>query len=338
MSLQQLQLASPYFLLSLILVALLVGYWIWRRRSHRDPALRFSSTGLVGALPETIWVRLVWLPDALRATALVMFAIALARPQVLGTPYSDDTEGIDIVLALDTSCSMRAADFQPRDRMFVAKKSISEIVKQRSVDRVGLVVFAGEAASWVPLTLDYSLVVDLLGEVEVGMLPNGTAIGSAIGTALNRLRDSDATSRVVVLLTDGDSNAGEISPKQAAQFAQDLGIGIYTILIGRGGAVPFPAGEDLFGRTVFREQVIPTNPQLLEEIASMTGGEALVARDREELDQRLAEVLDQLEKTKLENMVYTTPRDELFDYFVLAGLILLAFEVILGATRLRRFP
>jgi Ca-activated chloride channel family protein len=200
------------------------------------------------------------------------------------------------------------------------------------------VVFAGEAASWVPLTLDYSLLVDLLDEVHVGMLPDGTAIGTAIATALNRLRDSDAQSRVVVLLTDGDNNKGSITPKRAAEFAKTLDIQVYTILIGRGGEVPFPAGQDLFGRDVFRNQVIPTNPALLEDIAQKTGGKAYVAKDGEELDERLSEVLDTLEKTQLENTTFTTPREELFSWFVALAIALLALELLLSATRLRRFP
>lgn len=330
---------EPWFLLALVPVLATAVYLYWRRHRHRDPALVFSSRDLVQALPVTIWARLIWLPDALRILSLALVVLALARPQILGQPEAEDTEGIDIVLALDTSCSMRAADFQPRDRMYVAKQSIIDFVKRRSVDRIGLVVFAGEAASWAPLTLDYSLLIDLLSEIETGMLPDGTAIGSALGTALNRLRDSDASSRVIVLLTDGDNNAGNISPKKAADFAKELGVKIYTILIGTtGGPVPFPAGKDLFGRPIYQNQVVPTNPKLLEEIAGQTGGVAYQAIDGKELDQRLTEVLDSLERTRLESTVYTTPKDELFPYFVWAAFLVLALEILLSATRLRRLP
>lgn len=329
---------APWFLLGLVPVAGVAAYLVWRRRTNREPALVYSSTRLVDRLPRTFWARVSWLPDALRILALVAVVVALARPQILGKPYADDSQGIDIVLALDTSCSMRAADFQPRDRMFVAKQSIADFVKQRSVDRIGLVVFAGEAASWVPLTLDYSLLVDMLDEVEVGMLPDGTAIGSAIANALNRLRKSDAQSRVVVLLTDGDSNSGSITPKRAAEFAKTLGIQVHPILIGRGGEVPFPAGKDLFGREIFSRQVIPTNPELLKDIARTTGGDYYEAKDGEELDATLSEVLDKLEKTQLENAMFTTPREELFVYVLAFAIALLALELLLSATRLRRFP
>ncbi len=338
MSLDRIAFASPWYLLGFVPIAAILGYLVWRRRSGREPAMLFSSSSLVDGLPRTVWVRIVWLPDALRLLALSMIVLALARPQVLGSPTADDTEGIDIILAIDTSCSMQAADFQPRDRMFVAKQSIEQFINKRTNDRIGLVVFAGEASTWAPLTLDYSLLVELLEELDVGMLPDGTAIGSAIGTALNRLRHSDATSRVVVLLTDGDNNSGEISPKKAAEFAKELGVRVYTILIGRGGPVPFPAGKDLFGRLVYRDRVVPTNPALLEEIARISGGQAYTAKDGQELDERLTDVLDTLDKARLDNTVYSTPRDELFPWFVLLGLILLAVELVVRSTRLRRFP
>lgn len=338
MNLDRITMASEWFLLGFVPIGGILSYLIWRRITGRDPAMLFSSSALVGGLPQTVWSRIVWLPDALRLLALSCVVLALARPQILGPPVSEDTEGIDIVLAIDTSCSMQAADFQPRDRMHVARKSIAELINARTNDRIGLVVFAGEAASWAPLTLDYSLLVELLDEVEVGMLPDGTAIGSAIGTALNRLRKTDAASKVVVLITDGDNNSGEISPRKAAEFAKELGVHVYTILIGRGGPVPFPAGKDLFGRVVYRDRVVPTNPELLEEIAKKTGGHAYQAKDGKELDARLSEVLDTLEKTKQENTVYSTTRHELFPWFVLLGLLLLSAELVVRSTRLRRFP
>lgn len=333
-----LQLAEPWFLLGLVLVGAVAALMVWRRRTQREPALIYSSAGLFEGLPRSVWSKLWWLPDALRLFALALFVVALARPQIMGEPESDEAEGIDIVLALDTSGSMRAADFQPKDRMTVAKGSIEAFVKARSRDRIGLVVFAGEAASWVPLTLDYSLLAQMLDEVHVGMLPDGTAIGSALGTALNRLRESDAKSRVIVLLTDGDNNSGNISPKKAAEFAEELGVKVYTILIGKSGPVPFPAGKDIFGREVMREVTVPIDPQLLEDIANKTGGASFVARDGAELDAKLNEVLDRLDRSRLEAKVYSTPKDELFGWFVLAGLVVLATELFLSATRLRRFP
>jgi Ca-activated chloride channel homolog len=222
--------------------------------------------------------------------------------------------------------------------MFVAKKSIEEFILRRESDRIGLVAFAGQAASWVPLTLDYSLIGRMLAEVEVGMIEDGTAIGNAIATSLNRLRDSDAESKVVVLLTDGDNNAGTISPNKAADFAKKLGIKVFTILIGRGGPVPFPAGKDLWGRPIFQKQTVPTNPALLEDIASKTGGEAYRAVDKSELDAKLDEVLDTLERTRIESTAQARPYAELFPYFVLIALAFLALELTLVSTRFGRFP
>lgn len=332
------QLSEPWFLLGLLAVAALAALLVWRHKRAKNPVLRYSSGRLFAGLPTTVWARMWWLPDALRLAALACFVIALARPQIMGEPDRDEAEGIDIVLAIDTSCSMRAADFQPKDRMTVALSSIESFVKQRSRDRIGLVVFAGEAASWVPLTLDYSLIAQMLQEVQVGMLPDGTAIGSALGTALNRLRQSDAKSRVVVLLTDGDNNAGNISPMKAADFAAELDVKVYTILIGKQGPVPFPAGKDIFGRDIFQEVTVPTDPALLKAIAAKTGGEAYSAEDGEQLDARLSEVLDSLDRTRLEATVYSTPKEEWFMGFVFAGLLLIATEMLLTATRMRRFP
>ncbi|MBI4814698.1 MAG: VWA domain-containing protein [Deltaproteobacteria bacterium] len=274
----------------------------------------------------------------LRVLALSFVCLALARPQLVGPPRGDKATGIDIMLALDASGSMRAADFQPKDRMFVAKKSITEFVLSRKSDRLGLVVFAGEAATWTPLTLDYSMLAKMVEEIETGVLGDGTAIGTAIGTALNRLRSSDAQSKVIVLLTDGDNNAGEISPTKAAEFAKELGVKVYTVLIGRGGPVPFPAGKDLFGRVVMRNQVIPINPELLEKIATMTGGAAFSASDKNELDRSLAEILDSLEKSKLEGALGVETYAELFPWSVAAALALLFLELLLRSTRLSRFP
>lgn len=338
MNLGDLRLESPWALLALIpILAIAIERWLWRKK-QRQPALRFPGKLLIDGLPKTFAARFVWLPFALRLVALSCICVALARPQLVGAADPEEAEGIDLALVLDISCSMQAADFQPQDRMFVAKKSIQELIQTRSSDRIALVVFAGEAATWVPLTLDYSLLAQMLEEVNVGMLTDGTAIGSAIATALNRLRKSEAKSRAIVLLTDGDNNAGSISPVAAAGFAKDLGVKIYTVLIGTGGAVPFPAGKDLFGRMVYKKQVIPTNPELLKQIAKDTGGEAFSATDKAELDARLHEILDHLEKTKIESTAQLRPYAELFPHLVLAAVLLLAIELLLGATRWARFP
>lgn len=336
--LRDLHVDAPWALTALVPVALALGYVLWRHKKHLEPTLRFSSAALLDELPRTWRQRLRFLPELLRLLALAAVVFGLARPQLAAAPVDDETEGIDIVLVLDTSCSMRAADFQPNDRMFVAKKSIDELIRKRKSDRIALVVFGSEASTWVPLTLDYSLVARMLEQVEVGMAGDGTAIGSAIGTGLNRLRKSEAKSKVIILLTDGDNNAGTISPKKAAEFAKELGVQIYTILIGRGGPVPFPAGKDLFGRIVYKNQTIPTNPELLEEIASATGGLAYTASDKEELDERLSAVLDRLDRSLLEGKNRVVSYQELFPYAVALAALALALELLLRSTWLRRFP
>jgi Ca-activated chloride channel family protein len=330
--------ADPWHLTALLLVALAVAVRVWRTQRRQDPVVRISAGGLVRDLPKTAWVRLRWLPDVLRWLALTLFALALARPQTVADPDEVDTEGIDIMVVLDVSGSMRAADFQPKDRMFVAKKSVAEFVRQRSRDRIGLVVFAGEASLWVPLTLDYGLLLELLSEVETGMLPGGTAIGTALGTALGHLEDSEAESRVVVLITDGESNAGNITPKQAAELAEELGVSVYTVAIGTGGVVPVPAGRDMFGRTVMRQVEVPVDRELLEDIAASTGGQAFVATDAEALDAGLSRVLDALDRSQLRAGISERVWQDRWMLFIGVALALLALELVLRATRLERFP
>ncbi len=338
MILREVHVAAPWALLGLVPVIATLIYLAIRHRRHLEPTLRFSSASLLSELPRTWPERLRFLPEILRVWALVAIVLALARPQLAAAPEDDEAEGIDVVFVLDTSCSMRAADFQPNDRMFVAKKSIAELLEKRRSDRVALVVFGSESSTWVPLTLDYALVTRMLDEVEVGMAGDGTAIGSAIGTGLNRVRKSEAKSKVIILLTDGDNNAGTISPKKAAEFAKELGVQIYTILIGRGGPVPFPAGKDLFGRMVYKNQTIPTNPELLQDLAETTGGLAYTASDKEELDERLSAVLDRLDRSILEAKNRVVSYEELFPYALILAALALALELLLRLTRLRRFP
>ncbi len=220
--------------------------------------------------------------------------------------------------------------------MFVAKREIEKIIRKRKQDRFSLVIFAGEAATWVPLTLDQMLLRTLLKEVEVGMLKDGTAIGNAVGTALNRLRRSEAKTRVVILLTDGDNNAGTLSPRQAAALAAEKNIRVYPILIGRGGKVPFPAGKDIFGREVYEEREMPVNPELLEEIAAETGGRAYRAEDEQELSQKLAEVLDDLDKTRLQSGIQSRQKAEAFLPWLFLALSFFVGEFLLRQTRFRR--
>lgn len=326
--------------LALLLLALVpVGLvFVWLEKRTRA-VLRFSATALLAKQGRGLRVWLTWLLPAMRLAAVVMAVLALARPQERDSKIRDaSVEGIDIMIALDLSTSMEAADFRPNNRLHVAKEVLSEFISSRANDRLGLVVFSGAAYTQAPLTLDYGVLKEVIRQLRTRVLEDGTAIGDAVATAVNRLRDSDAKSRVVVLITDGDNNAGTVSPLDAAKAAKALGVPVYTILVGKGGKVPFPAGQDIFGNTAWRDVEIPINPKLLEEVATLTGGEYYRATDRAELKANLQKVLDSLERSKIiEGGVITNYR-ELFHPFLLWAFTLLVLELLLKSTLLRVFP
>jgi Ca-activated chloride channel family protein len=337
MPLLDLEFHSPQYLWGLLLVPVLL-WWAWRERRARA-TLRFSAAHVL--LRQGRGVRTYLLPvlPLLRVAAVVLALIALARPQSRDARVRDlSVEGIDIVVALDLSTSMEAGDFRPQNRLHVAKEVLSDFITNRVNDRIGLVVFAGAAYTQSPLTLDYGVLREVVRQLRTRVLEDGTAIGDALATSLNRLRDSDAKSRVVVLITDGDNNSGRFAPMDAANMAKSLNIPIYTILVGKGGKVPFPQGTDLFGNTVWRETEIPINPELMQDIADLTGGEYYRATDPEGLKQGLQRVLDSLERSKLmEGGAAANYREDYHPYLLLAfGLA--ALELFLRATLLRVFP
>jgi Ca-activated chloride channel family protein len=326
----------PEVLWLLLLLPLFVaGRWVLRRQA----LLRFSTLRALPGPRQGFRARLYpWL-GWLRAGAYVFWVFALARPQASGERVRDlSVEGIDIVIALDLSSSMEAGDFRPNNRLHVAKQVLSDFISARQSDRIGLVVFAGAAYTQAPLTLDYGVLKDVLKQLRTRVLEDGTAIGDALATSLNRLRDSDAKSRVVVLITDGDNNSGKISPLDAAQMAKSLHIPVYTILVGKGGLVPFPAGEDLFGNTAWREVEIAINPGLLQEIAQTTGGEYYRATDAEQLRVGLQRVLDSLERSKLMEGGAAARWEERFHPFLVLSFLLAALELLLRVTLLRVLP
>jgi Ca-activated chloride channel family protein len=328
---------NPEALWGLLLVPLLLVQ-AWRERRARA-RLRFSAAHVFARSGKGFRTYLLPLLPLLRAAAVAAAILAIARPQGRDSRVRDlSVEGIDIVVALDLSTSMEAGDFRPQNRMHVAKEVLTEFLANRVNDRIGLVVFAGAAYTQAPLTLDYGVLKEVIKQLRTRVLEDGTAIGDALATSLNRLRDSEAKSRVVVLITDGDNNAGKISPMDAANMAQALKVPIYTILVGKGGKVPFPQGTDLFGNTVWRETEIPINPELMQDIADRTGGEYYRATDPEGLRQGLQKVLDSLERSKLmEGGASATYREE-FHPFLLAAFGLAALELLLRATFLRVFP
>ncbi len=328
---------NPKVLWVLLALPLLIAWWIFERRTRA--VFRFSATGPLAASGPGWRVHCLHFLPLLRLAAVALAVLALARPQERDEKARDlSVEGIDIVIALDLSTSMEAGDFRPHNRVYVAKQVLTEFLESRTNDRIGLVVFAGAAYTQSPLTLDYAVLKELVKQLRTRVLEDGTAIGDALAISLNRLRDSDAKSRVVVLITDGDNNAGRISPMDAAAMAKALRVPVFTILVGKGGKVPFPAGQDLFGNTAWRELDIPVNPGLLQEISKMTGGEFYRATDREELKGGLQKVLDAMERSKvLEGGVMTNYRER-FQQLLLWAFALAWLELFLRTTWLRIFP
>ena len=265
--------------------------------------------------------------------------VALARPQYGNEQTKVTTEGIDIVLAVDVSGSMLAEDFEMGgkryNRLYVIKQVVKDFIQRRINDRIGLVVFAGRAYTQCPMTLDYGMLLQLLDKVEIGMIEDGTAIGSAISSSVDRLRGTKAKSKVGILLTDGRNNAGEIDPFTAAEIAKTFGIKIYTIGAGTKGLAPFPA-VDLFGNKVMRQVKIDIDDESLTEIAKITDGKYYRATDTESLKEIYSQI-DKLEKTESE-VTHYTEYNELFPYFLLPAFGLLLFELGLTKTRYRKIP
>lgn len=319
----------------LLLIALPLVFWAQRRwRARRSGALQYSA---VASVQDTERGRSRWahhVPGGLRFLALVALVVALARPQTGITSETVLTEGIDILLAMDVSSSMLAEDLAP-NRLEAAKEVAADFVQGRRNDRIGLVAFAGEAYTQAPLTLDHGVIVSLLGELDVGMIEDGTAVGMGLATAVKRLQASHAESKVVVLLTDGRNNRGQIGPATAAQMAQALGIRVYTIGAGTQGTARVPVGDPMGGVRYVTMRVDLDEPTL-KEMAGMTGGRYFRATDRESLES-VYEEIDTLETTEIQVEDFTRYRER-FPLFLGVGLFLLLAEVGLSQTAFRKLP
>lgn len=329
------RLANPDLLFLLLLVPFYVFVELRYGRGRR-PAVRFPDVAVAKQISGKLvhWKR--HLRMAMRALVLILLVFALARPQAGSGTESVLSEGIDIVLAIDVSGSMGAEDFKPKNRLAVAKEVVADFIKGRTSDRIGMVVFAADSFTQCPLTLDYNVLLELLDSVEIGMIDEQrTAIGMAVATAANRLRESDAESRVVILLTDGRSNAGEIDPITAAQAAAALDIKIYTIGAGtpEGGLVP--VDDPVRGRRYLRVEN-DIDEEMLQEIASLTGGRYFRATS-EGMLATIYERIGELEKTKIEVKHFTT-YEELAPRLMLMAMVLLLLELLAGATISRRLP
>lgn len=322
----------PVFFLLLLLLPL-AAYFASRKRTHA--ALVFSSLRPFRASVSFWRVLAHRLIPVIRAVVLGLFILALARPQKVNEEREFETRGVDIVIALDLSGSMLAEDFKPENRLAVAKQEAVQFIRGRSNDRIGLVVFARGAFTQCPLTLDYDILTSLLNEIQIGMIPDGTAIGMGIATAVNRLRESDAKSKIIILITDGENNAGKIDPVTAAELARTFRIKVYTIGVGRGGLVPFPVNDPLFGKRYVQARV-DIDEFSLKRIADITGGVFFRARDPQSLSEIYSRIND-LEKTEVKMKEYRN-FDELFPYFLIPALLLLTLEALFKNTLLLRIP
>lgn len=317
-------------LLWLLVAVPLVGVWTWWR-ARRESGLRYSDVGPAQDLPRSWTVRLRRLPAVLRMGALALGIVALARPQVHDVIRTRTAEGIDIMLVLDASSSMRAEDFQP-NRFEAARDVASSFVEGRVSDRVGLIVFAAQAYTQVPLTLDYDFLQRMLDRVSIGVVEDGTAVGTALATATNRLRETEAESKVVILLTDGRNNRGEIDPATAAEIARSMNVRVYAIGVGADApdvSPPTPSEGRQSGETGVDED-------MLRSVASTTGGRYFSASSAEAL-RSIYDEIDEMEATEVDERVYTD-RTEWYSWFLGPALALVLLEVVLATTLFRRFP
>ncbi|MDD6253110.1 MAG: VWA domain-containing protein [Bacteroidales bacterium] len=323
----------PKLLWLLVIPALLVAHYIYIELAGRKPHLRVSGIGPWKAGGSSILGVLRHLPMALRTVALVMIIIAIARPRSSKQMDKIDTEGIDIVLAMDVSTSMLARDFTP-DRISAAKDIAIEFISQRPSDRIGIVVFAGESYTQCPLTTDRATLINLMKEIETGLIDDGTAIGNGLATAVARMQGSDAKSRVVILLTDGVNNSGEITPQNAADIAKTYGVRVYTIGVGANGTAPYPVitpwGVEM------QNVKVEIDEDLLKNIAETTGGRYFRAVDNTKLSEIYSEI-NKMEKARTTIDSFPVYK-ELFPKYGVVALLCLLLEALFSLLFLRKLP
>ena len=307
--------------------------WYWFKGRKKQPSITYSSLSIFRNIAFSWRERFRHIPFILRALAVALLVIALARPQNFSSGENIYTEGIDIAMVLDISGSMLAEDLKP-NRIEAAKNVIKDFIEGRTSDRIGLVIFARDSFTQCPLTIDYSVLLNLLSQVKSGMIEDGTAIGNAIANGVNRLKDSKSKSKIIILLTDGVNNSGEVDPVFAAQIAKTYGIRIYTIGVGTKGQAPYPV-QTPFGT---RYQMIPVeiDESVLQQISNITGGEYFRATDNKTL-KAIYDKIDKLEKSKVEITSYRNAK-ELFYPWLGAGLFLLILEIGLSKSVFRRLP
>jgi Ca-activated chloride channel family protein len=327
--------ADPYYLLLWLVLPPMV-WWYFRGRARATGKIIYSDVSLLKKIRPSLKQRLRPSLFGLRLLAVTAIIIALARPQSGTKEEKVTTEGIDIVLAMDVSTSMLAEDFKPKNRIEAAKMVAKEFIKGRKNDRIGLVVFAGESFTQCPLTLDYGVLYNIIDHMKVADKDwDGTAIGMGLATAINRLKDSKAKSKVIILLTDGRNNRGEIDPITAAEMAKAFGIRVYTIGTGTKGTAMYPVHDPLWG-TRYVPMRVDIDEDLLRKIAQITGGRYFRATSTEKLREIYKEI-GKMEKTKIEVKEYTR-YEEFFMYFIALAIVLLLAELVLANTYFKTIP
>ncbi|HPN36361.1 MAG TPA: VWA domain-containing protein [bacterium] len=326
--------ADPAWLLLSLVIPLLI-YWYIRRHRRLQSSLRYSNLDIIKLARHSPLKQYRHGLFALRLLALAALIIAMARPQAGSKSREVITEGIDIMLCMDVSTSMLAEDFQPHNRLEVSKLVAQDFIRGRANDRLGLVVFAGQSFTQCPLTLDYGILLKFMEQIQCGMVEDGTAIGNALANCVSRLRDSKAKSKVVILLTDGQNNRGEIDPITAARVAKAYKIRVYTIGAGTRGEALYPIMDPIWGKR-YERRPVDIDENLLRQVAQITSGKYFRATDKTSLE-KIYQEIGELEKTKIQVKEYTR-YDERFVGYALAGLLLLLAEIVLANTRFRKLP
>lgn len=328
---------KDYWVFGLIALVPILILLVWRRK--KQPNFIFSSGLLLEGIKPTLRARLSKSLILFRAAAITLLLFALARPQSILEGAKTISEGVDIVLTVDTSTSMLAEDFMIGNRRVnrydVVRDVVKEFISKRKDDRIAMVAFAARAYTVCPLTTDYEWLFQNLDRVRVGMIEDATAIGSAIASSVNRLRTSKTKSKIVILLTDGVSNTGTISPLVAAEAAKALGVKIYTIGAGTKGLVPYPF-KDIYGRTIYKNIPIEIDEASLKKIADITGGKYYRATDTESL-RKIYEDINKLEKSNIEHEGYRE-YEEMFEFYLFLALVVLALEILFASTIFLRIP
>lgn len=328
--------SKGYFLLLLLLIPYILWYFLYRRKN--EPTMRMSDTKQYLYAPKSLRVRLIHLPMFLRCVSFVLIVCAMARPQTRNSWDNKTVEGINIMLAMDVSTSMLAEDLKP-NRMEAAKDVAHEFISGRPNDNIGLTIFAGEAFTQCPMTTDHSSLLRLLQDTRTdiaarGLIQDGTAVGMGLANAVSRLKDSKSKSKVVILLTDGSNNMGDISPMTAAEIARSLGIRVYTIGVGTNKVAPYPV--PVAGGVQYVNIPVEIDTKTLKDIAQTTDGNFYRATNNKELKQIYRDI-DKLEKTKM-NVKHFAKQYEAYQPFIIAAFLILLMEILLRITWLRKIP